>query len=79
MSSKGFRLEEALSSLCLSVLLGTQEYENSNRLEQIKAGFDFDSFRVSQCIALLRYVDDILVISVRYCRRCLVEFGKSRI
>ena len=75
---KGLPIGEVLSGLCLSVLLGTQEYVwNSNRLEQIKAGFDFGSFRGSQCIALLRYEDDILMISVRYCRRCLVEFGKK--
>ena len=52
-------------------MLGKQEYEwNANRLDQIKAGFDFGSFRMSQCVAVLRYVDDILLISVRYCRQC---------
>ena len=55
-----------------------QEHEwNVNRLDQIKAGFDFGSFRVSQCVAVLRYVDDILLISLRYCRQCLVEFAKK--
>ena len=58
------------------VLLGKQEYEwNANRLEQIKAGFDCGSFRVSQCVAVLGNVDDL--ISLRYCRRCLVEFAKK--
>ena len=57
-------------------MLGKQEYEwNANRLDQIKA--DFGSFRVSQCVAVLRYVDDILLISLRYCRQCLVEFTKK--
>ena len=32
---------------------------------------------MSQCVAVLRYVDDILLISVRYCRQCLVEFAKK--
>ena len=75
---KGLPIGGVLSGLCLSVVLGKQEYEwNANRLDQIKAGFDFGSFRVSQCVAVLRYVDDILLISVRYCRQCLVEFAKK--
>ena len=69
---------ESWSGLCLSVLLRKQEYEwNANKLGQIKAGFDFGSFRVSQCVAVLRYVDDILLISLRYCRQCLVVFAKK--
>ena len=75
---KGLPIGGVLSGLCLSVVLGKQEYEwNANRLDQIKAGFDFGSFRVSQCVAVLRYVDDILLISLRYCRQCLVEFAKK--
>ena len=67
-----------LGGLCLSVLLGKQEYAwNANRLEQIKAGFDFGSFRVSQCVAVLRYVDDILLISLRYCPRCFAKKSHS--
>ena len=59
--------------------IAKQEYEwNANRLEQIKAGFDFGSFRVSRCVAALKYVDDILLISLRYCRRCMVEFAKKK-
>ena len=74
---KGLPIGGVLSGLCSSVLLGKQEYEwNANRLGQIKAGFDFGSFRVRQCVAVLRYVDDILLISLRYCRQCLVEFAK---
>ena len=61
---KGLPIGGVLSVLCLSVLPGTQEYEwNTNRLEQIKDGFDFGSFRVNQCIALLRNVDDTLMIT----------------
>ena len=45
---------------------------------KIKAGFDVGSFRVSQCVAILRHVDDILLISLRYCLRCLVEFAKKK-
>ena len=75
---KGLPIGGVLSGLCLSVVLGKQEYEwNANRLGQIEAGFDFGLFRVSQCVAVLRYVDDILLISVRYCRQCLVEFAKK--
>ena len=75
---KGLPIGGVLSGLCLSVVLGKQEYEwNVNRLDQIKAGFDFGSFRVSQCVAVLRYVDGILLISLRYCRQCLVEFAKK--
>ena len=75
---KGLPIGGVLGGLCLSVVLGKQEYEwNANRLDQIKAGFDFGSFRVSQCVAVLRYVDDILLISVRYCRQCLVVFAKK--
>ena len=75
---KGLPIGGVLSGLYLSVVLGKQEYEwNANRLDQIKAGFDFASFRVSQCVAVLRYVDDILLISLRYCRQCLVEFAKK--
>ena len=75
---KGLPTGGVLSGLCLSVVLGEQEYEwNANRLDQIKAGFDFGSFRVSQCVAVLRYVDDILLISLRYCRQCLVDFAKK--
>ena len=78
MSSKGFRLVESLSGLCLSVVLGKQEHEwNANRLGQVNAGFDFGPFRVSQCVAVLRYVDDILLISLRYCRQCLAVFAKE--
>ena len=75
---RGLPIGGVLSGLCLSVLLGEQEYEwNANRLDQIKAGFDFGLFRVSQCVAVLRYVDDILLISLRCCRQCLVEFAKK--
>ena len=75
---KGLPIGGVLSGLCLSVVLGKQEYErNANRLDQIKAGFDFCSFRVSQCVAVVRYVDDILLISLRYCRQCVVEFAKK--
>ena len=75
---KGLPIGGVLSGLCVSVVLGKQEYEwNANRLDQFKAGFDFGSFRVSQCVAVLRYVDDILLISLRYCRQCLVEFAKK--
>ena len=75
---KGLPIGGVLSGLCLSVVLGKQENEwNANRLDQIKAGFDFGSFRVSQCVAVLRYVDDILLISLRYCGQCLVEFAKK--
>ena len=75
---KGLPIGGVLSGLCLSVVLGKQEYEwNANRLDQIKAGFDFCSFRVSQCVAVVRYVDDILLISLQYCRQCLVEFAKK--
>ena len=77
---KGLPIGGVLSGLCLSVVLGKQEYEwNANRLDQIKAWFKFGSFRVSQCVAVLRYVDDILLISLRYCRQCLVEFAKSHV
>ena len=63
---KGLPICGVLSGLCLSVVLGKQAYEwNANRLDQMKAGFDFGSFRVSQCVAVLRYVDDILWISLR--------------
>ena len=73
MVVKGFPIGGVLSGLCLSVLLGKHEYEwNANRL-----GFDFGSFRVSLCVAELRYVDDTLLIRLRYCRRCLVEFAKE--
>ena len=75
---KGLPIGGVLSGLCLSVVLGKQEYEwHANRIDQVKAGFDFGSFRVSQCVAVLRYVDDILLISLRYCRQCLVEFAKK--
>ena len=75
---KGLPIGGVLSGLCLSVVLGKQEYEwHANRIDQIKAGFDFGSFRVNQCVAVLRYVDDILLISLRYCRQCLVEFAKK--
>ena len=75
---KGVPIGGVLSGLCLSVVLGKQEYEwNANRLDQIKAGFDFGSFRVSQCVAVLRYVGEILLISLQYCRQCLVVFTKK--
>ena len=69
MSSKGLPIGGVLSGLCLSVVLGKQEYEwNANRAcIKSRLGFDFGSFRVSQCVAVLRYVDDILLISLRYC------------
>ena len=48
MTSKGLPIGGVSSGLCLSVVLGKQEYErNANRPDQIKAGFDFGSFRVS--------------------------------
>ena len=73
---KGLPIGGVLSDLCLSVVLGKQEYEwNANRLDQIKAAFDSGSFRVSQCVAVLRYVDDTLLTSLRW--QCLVEFAKK--
>ena len=76
---KGLPIGGVLSDLCLSVVLGKQEYEwNANRLDQIKAGFDFCSFRVSQCVSVVRYVDDTLVISLRYCRLCVWWSSQKR-
>ncbi|CAK0854998.1 unnamed protein product [Prorocentrum cordatum] len=74
-SLKGIPIGGVMSGICVAVSIGAQEYNwRRNSEKHRQNGYTFEPHGIDKCIVWRRYVDDVLICSRRYCRKCLIEF-----
>ena len=74
----GIPIGGLLSGVCVSVTLAAQEWRwLHDRAAQVEAGLRFGMGDPLAHIAWRRYVDDLIAVSRRYCRKCVFHFLRS--